>query len=101
MCIVPTFKSLSVIAALPFDPTLALSALLAAVCGYRILAGRARVPPPYTFILPMLFLAVALVIGLLWTPEPAYGQQKVIKFVTVTSLAAFAPFFMIEDRRIS
>lgn len=96
---IPTFKSLPVIASLPFDPTLALSALLAVVCGYRALNGRARVPPPLTFTLPMVFIAVALVIGLMWTPEPAYGQQKVIKFVTVTALAAVAPFFVIEDRR--
>lgn len=96
---VPSFKSLDVLARLPVDPTLALALLLAGVCGYRLLNRRARVPPPLTFIAPMVFLAVALVIGLMWTVEPTYGHTKVLKFVTVTALAAIAPFFVIENKR--
>jgi O-antigen ligase len=94
-----TFKALDVVARLPVDPTFALGALLVGVCAYRLRNGRVRMPPPLIFIAPLAVITLALAIGLGWTPEPSYGHTKVLKFVTVTLLAAFAPFFVIENRR--
>jgi hypothetical protein len=92
------FKGQPVLADLPFDATIALGVLLALVCIMRLLEGRAR-PVPAPYLLLLLLIGVMLWLGLMWTPMPDYGMEKALKFVTFTSLAALAPFFIIESRR--
>lgn len=92
---VPWFKSLPLLAQAPVDPTTALTGLLFAVCTYRLIRGRYR-KIPLGFIAPVLLVGVALAIGLLWTIQPDYGQEKVVKYFTVTLLAAVAPFFVLR-----
>jgi O-Antigen ligase len=91
------FKDEAVVQALPFDATVGLGALLAAVCFIRFLSGRARALP-YGFALPLAVVGLALVASLDWTPAPDYGAEKMEKFLTLTLLAAVAPFFLIEDQ---
>jgi O-antigen ligase len=95
---VGVFKEGALLKNLPFDATVALALLLAAVCLWRLVEGRARpVPPAYLGLL--LLIGVMLALSLSWTPMPDYGGDKVLKFFTLTPLAALAPFFIIEDRR--
>jgi O-antigen ligase len=92
------FKEQAVVAALPVDATLLLGALLGGVCFARWAAGRAR-PIPLGLAAPLVVLVVLLTVSLAWTPSPAYGGEKALKFATLTALAALAPFFLVEDQR--
>ena len=91
------FKEQPVIDVLPFDATVALGILLALVCLQRVLSGRATAPP-LMFVLPLLVIAIMLAISLNWTPVHDYGLQKTLRFVTLTSIGAFAPFCLLESR---
>jgi O-antigen ligase len=95
---VGVFKGEKVLASLPFDITLVLGLLLAGICLHRALEGRAR-PVPAPFLGLLLLIAVMLGVSLTWTPMPEYGTEKLLKFVTFTSLAAVSPFFIMEGRR--
>jgi O-antigen ligase len=92
------FKQQPVFDALPFDATVALGILLAAVCVQRVIAGRATAPP-LMFVIAYLAVAIMLVISLNWTPEHDYGVEKTSRFLTLTTIGAFAPFCILEDRR--
>jgi O-antigen ligase len=90
------FKQETVVQAMPIDATLGLGALLATVCFVRFASGRAR-RLPYGLALTLAVVGLALVGSLGWTPAPAYGTEKAEKFLSLTLLAAVAPFFLIED----
>ena len=90
------FKAEAVVQAVPFDVTAGLGVLLAAVCFFRLVTGRAR-PLPYGFALTLAVVGLALVGSLGWTSALDYGAEKAAKFLTLTLLAAVAPFFLIED----
>jgi O-antigen ligase len=91
------FKGQGIIERLPVDATLLLGLLLGGVCLLRLLEGKFRLPP-MMLALPVLLIAVLMAISLSWTPEASYGTDKTLKFATLTALATFAPFFLIEDR---
>jgi len=91
------FKQEPVIEALPFDATVALGILLLAVCLQRVLSRRATAPP-FMFLVPLLVIAILMAISLNWTPVPDYGLSKTLRFVTLTSIGAFAPFCLLESR---
>lgn len=92
------FKDEAILKALPFDSTLVLGVLLAAVCFYRFAVGGAR-RFPFGLAAPLLIVGVMLVLSLGWTPSSAYGSDKAEKFLTLTLLATVAPFFLIQDAR--
>jgi O-antigen ligase len=92
------FKEQAVVRAFPVDVTLAAGLLLIAVCFHRWLAGRAR-QIPFGLAAPLAVIGIALVASLAWTPSPAYGAEKAWKFVTLTTLAALAPLFIVEEER--
>ena len=95
---VGVFKEGALLRHLPFDATIAVALLLAGVCAWRLVQGRARpVPSPYLGL--FLVIGIMLALSLMWTPVPVYGTAKVLKFFTLTMLAAFAPFFLFEDRK--
>jgi O-antigen ligase len=90
------FKGTPVLPSLPIDATLALALPLAGVCAVRLVTGRA-LAVPLTYVMAFLAIGTMLVLSLGWTPVEAYGTEKALKFWTLTLLAAFAPFFLIED----
>jgi O-antigen ligase len=92
------FKEQAVVRALPVDATLAVGVLLLAVCFHRWLSGRAR-QIPFGLAAPLAVIGIALVASVAWTPSPEYGTEKAWKFVTLTTLAAIAPLFIVEDER--
>jgi O-antigen ligase len=91
------FKGEKVFSDLPFDATIALAILLLGVCVHRLLQRRAR-PVPAPFVALLVLIAVMLAVSLNWTPMPAYGTEKVLKFISLTALAAISPFFIVRDR---
>jgi O-antigen ligase len=92
------FKGTPLLDLLPADPTLALGLLLVGVCVARVLNGRAlKVSALYA--LTFVVIGLLLAISLLYTLEPAYGAEKVLKFWTFTAVAGFAPFCVVEDER--
>ena len=94
---VGVFKDEPFVEALPVDATAALGGLLALVLLQRLYQQRVRRPPaPYVGL--MALLALWMVLALQWSPDPEYGLDKLLKFVTLTLIAAFAPFFLIEGR---
>jgi O-antigen ligase len=92
------FKEQAVVQALPVDATLAVGVLLVAVCFHRWLAGRV-LQIPFGLAAPLAVIGIALVASLAWTPSPDYGGEKAWKFVTLTTLAALAPLFLVERER--
>lgn len=94
---VPFFEAAPLVRSAPFDPTVTLGAVLLAVIGHRLVTHRvARVPSD--FVIPVIAIGIALAVGLIGTPAPEYGTEKVLKFFTVTLLATLAPFFVIRTR---
>ena len=92
------FKGEPFLSDLPFDVTLVLGALLTLVCLHRLIEGRVR-PVPAAYLALLLLIGCTLAVSLTWTPMADYGTEKVLKFFTLTAIAALAPFFIIEDRR--
>ncbi len=92
------FKEQAIVNAVPADVTLLLGLLLAGVCCARWAAGRAR-RIPLGFAAPLAVIGMLLLVSLTWTPSSAYGGEKALKFITLTSLAALAPFFLVERER--
>lgn len=89
------FKAEPFVQGAPVDATAIIAIVLVVACGYRWLSeGTVRVPPLLLGLLSALGLWMSL--SLLWTPAPAYGLQKVGLFLTLTSLATFAPFFLVR-----
>jgi O-antigen ligase len=89
------FKDEAVVKSLPVDATLALGLLIAAVCGVRLVTGRARAVP-FGYALTIAVVALSLVVSLGWSDGGGYGHNKVTTFLTVTMLAIGAPFFLFE-----
>ena len=94
--VIGLFKETAVVRSLPVDATLALGVLLAVVCAARLIAGRVR-PAPLGFALAVGVVSLSLVASLAWTSAPAYGEEKVTTFLTLTLLAIGAPFFIFEQ----
>ncbi|HEX6752913.1 MAG TPA: O-antigen ligase family protein [Solirubrobacterales bacterium] len=91
------FKGRGAIESSPVDVTLLLGALLAGVCLLRLLEGRFRLPP-LMLGLPYVLIATLLAVSLIWTPELTYGTEKTLKFASLTALATFAPFLLVDGR---
>jgi O-antigen ligase len=94
---VGVFKDEPFVEALPLDVTVLLGCLLALVLLWRVLQRRV-LRPPAVFVGFMGLLALSMALALQWSPDQEYGLDKLLKFVTLTLLAAFAPFFLIRDR---
>jgi O-antigen ligase len=91
------FKNQPVVEAIPADATLLLGVLLAGVCVNRAIAGRVA-SIPVLFAAPLLLIGIMLAVSLTWTSVFDYGLDKTLKFVTLTYLAAVAPFCLVENR---
>lgn len=92
------FKGEAAVQASPVDVTAALAALLVAVMAYRLFSGGVR-RIPLAYAGPLLFLVALMALSLLWTPVGDYGQEKVLRFATLTMIAAISPFFVIRGER--
>lgn len=93
----PFFEEAPLIRLLPGDPTVMLGVLLVGVYARR-LAARSVSAIPAGLVIPFVLIGAALAIGLIGTPAPAYGGEKVLKYFTVTLTAAVAPFFVVRTR---
>jgi O-antigen ligase len=94
--VIGLFKDEALVRALPVDATLAAGALLALVCGVRLVTGRIRAVP-LGLSLAISVVCLSLVASLAWTSAPTYGEEKVTTFLTLTLLAIGAPFFIFEQ----
>lgn len=79
---------------LPVDLTLALGAVLVAGIGLNFLRGKriSGMPPVYLLFVALVVLMTA---SLTYTPVFSAGLEKLGRFLTVTSIAIVAPFFVI------
>jgi O-antigen ligase len=87
-----------VVQAIPADVTVLIALLLVGVCLQRWLSGRSR-PLPLGLIGLLALIGLWMVVSLIWTNAYGYGSDKTGRFVTLTALAAVAPFVLIRDRR--
>jgi O-Antigen ligase len=93
--VIGLFKEVAVVRSLPVDATLVLGVLLAVICAVRLVTGRVRAAP-LLLALAIGVVGLSLVASLAWTSAPAYGEEKVTTFLSVTMLAIGAPFFLVE-----
>ena len=96
---VPYFEAAPGVSSIPFDPTAGLAVLVVAVLAHRVVVGDGLRMPPAPLLLPLLLIGVAILLGLLWSGAPEYGQEKALKYFTVTLLAALAPFALLTTER--
>jgi O-antigen ligase len=96
---VPYFEAAPGVSAIPFDPTAGLALLVVIALAHRLLAGDAFRMPPAPFLVPLLVIGAAVLLGLLWSGAPEYGQEKAVKYFTVTLMAALAPFVLLTTER--
>lgn len=52
---------------------------------------------PLRYLLPYVGLAMLMFFSLLYTDSPGYGTDKFLRFITITALAAFGPFFLMTN----
>jgi len=80
-------------AGVQLDVTVLLAAVLLAGLLIRGLpAGIGSLLPPADAVLPLGGLGLIVLLSLLLGPETPYGQQKAVRFLTLTSLAFLAPY---------
>jgi len=51
------------------------------------------------FFIPYFLLVISMLASLLYTESSVYGQDKFLRFVIITTLAAFGPMFLLENRK--
>jgi O-antigen ligase len=96
---VPYFEAAPGVSAIPFDPTAGLAVLVILVLARRLLTGEGVRMPPVAFLVPLVVIGAAVLLGLLWSDAPDYGREKAVKYFTVTLLAALAPFALLTTER--
>lgn len=53
--------------------------------------------PPKEVFMPFIIIAILGIFSLTYTIAPIYGTEKLLRFLTITSLAMFLPFFLFQD----
>lgn len=96
---VPYFEAAPGVSSIPFDPTVGLAVLVVIALARRVASGEGLRMPPAPLLVPLLLIGVAILLGLLWSGAPEYGQEKTVKYFTVTLLAALAPFALLTTER--
>lgn len=81
--------------ALPFDPTLAICFLLAGFILFRLIRRTPHLSFPSAFLAYLPFAAL-MVFSLSYTPDFAWGLEKVARFIFIGGLSIVAPFFIFE-----
>jgi len=67
---------------------------------YGILIKRMRfICFPKMVLAPWLVIILSAVISLTYTSAPVYGTEKVLRLVTITSMALFVPFFLFQNEK--
>lgn len=56
------------------------------------------VPPPRAMFLPYMVVSWLAAVSLFYTIAPVYGADKLLRFLTITTLAFFGPFYIFQDR---
>lgn len=83
-----------------FDITVMLAILSMAGASYGLITKRLKIiKPPKSVTIPYLIIAALGIISLAYTSAPIYGTDKLLRFLTLTSLALFLPFVIFRDNR--
>ena len=53
--------------------------------------------PPLEMSLPFLFICAISALSLTYTMAPVYGLDKLLKFCTLSALALFGAFYLLQD----
>src|SRR5437867_68893 len=57
-----------------------------------------KIPPiPKRLLIPYAGIVSLMLLSLAFTPNLEYGLSKVFEFITITTLACFAPFFLFRN----
>jgi O-antigen ligase len=55
--------------------------------------------PPNRLLIPYLGMAVMATVGMTYTPGPLYGEDKLLRFLTLTTFALFGPWFLLQSEK--
>jgi O-antigen ligase len=95
---VPYFEAAPGIRSIPFDPTAGLAALVLLALALRLLSGEPWRFPPAPYAIALAVLGVLVLVGLFRSAAPNFGEEKTLKFFTVTLLTALSPFVLLTTR---
>jgi hypothetical protein len=98
------FKAAPALTWLQAQPYFDLTAGLAILCLTgpisRIVMGRLKLKrPPEFLIIGYLMVAAAAVVSFLYTAGPIYGAAKLLRFITFSSIALWAPWLILDGPR--
>jgi len=83
-----------------FDLTIFFGAIVVLFILYKILKKKLRIPKISSkLFLPYIILVFLMFISLFYTQAPIYGTNKFLRFLTITALATFAPFFLFKNTK--
>ena len=64
----------------------------------KIMAKKARfIIPPKEMLIPYLIIVLLGITSLFYTLAPVYGTDKLLRFLTITSLSLFLPLFLFQE----
>ena len=84
-------------ARLGFDLTVALALLLLLALAIRIVRSAGRTRFHWPTLLLYLLLAAWMAFSLIWSPDPAAGSDKLMRFATLTLLALLGPMALVDS----
>jgi O-antigen ligase len=83
-----------------FDFTVLFSAITILGIIIRIITKKIRtIFIPAKLLVPYMFMTIMYTISIIYTPAPIYGSDKLLRFLTFTTLSTFAPLFLFQDEK--
>jgi len=83
-----------------FDLTVFFGLVVGISIIFNVLKNRIKIPKISSkFFVPYFILIIIMLGSLLYTQAPIYGKDKFLRFISITTMAMFAPIFLFKDRK--
>lgn len=83
-----------------FDITVFFGLIVGISIIFNILKDRIKIPRISSkFFVPYFILAMLMLSSLLYTKAPIYGEDKFLRFITITTMSIFAPLFLFKNKK--
>jgi len=83
-----------------FDLTIFFGSIVVISIIFNIIKNKLKIPKiSNKLLLPYIILVVIMFGSLIYTKSPVYGTDKFLRFITITTLAIFAPIFLFKTQK--